>query len=245
MAILGTTALRRAWDPHCKHKWEMRPAYEALDACLKHWGYKPGAGTGAANCRQITPPASGWSLHAFFAKLGSFKFWNGFKMGAMALAVDINPSQNPFGKTLITDMHPGMIRDICAVRTNSGHQVWQWGGFFKPYHDAMHDQICCTPDQLATGIDASTLPGAKPAPTPQPTPEQPAQNQEDLVMIFAITDLDRSFVVMPDGLVRITKAEFWALSGGGMKVIPMTDALFKKLYEGKRVKSFNDDPVME
>jgi hypothetical protein len=44
------------------------------------------------------------------------------------IAADINPSRNPYGKELITDMPRAMVEEIEALRTNSGKQVFRWGG---------------------------------------------------------------------------------------------------------------------
>lgn len=168
--VLSTAQARLAWGPHCTPaKVSTRGAYEALDACFKAYDYKPRAGvTGAQNCRPITG-GTDWSLHAFAFGL-IYMFWTLVRV-AMALAVDVNWDKNPYGPRLVTDMPRPMIDAIYRVRTNSGAQVFRWGGYYTGNKDAMHFEIVCTPAELATGINLATLPGATPAPDPTPTPE--------------------------------------------------------------------------
>jgi hypothetical protein len=67
---------------------------------------------GGYNCRKVAGTQS-WSAHAF------------------GVAVDINPSKNPFGITLITDMPPSFRQ----LWTSHG---WGWGGSWNSKKDAMH-----------------------------------------------------------------------------------------------------------
>lgn len=164
---LSTSQLRWAWYPACRNRHDFLPAYRALDACLRRWSYRPSTGTGAANCRRITG-GTGYSLHSYFGT-AAFTFWNGYRIPLMALAVDINPSRNPYSTRLITDMPRPMIDAIMRLRTNSGHQVWGWGGYYARVKDAMHFEIVCTPAQLRTGINPRTVPGSV---TVTPTPSQ-------------------------------------------------------------------------
>lgn len=158
---LSTSALRRVWAPACAPKGSVfLAAYAALDACLRAHRYAPRAkDTGAYNCRQITG-GKGYSLHAY-GPADRFTFWNGVTI-ATALAVDINWTTNPYGPRLVTDMPRAMVDAVKAVRTNSGAQVWRWGGDYATNKDAMHFEIVCTPSDLRTGIDPDTLPGASP-----------------------------------------------------------------------------------
>lgn len=176
MSVLNTSALRRAWDPACKARGDLfLVAYRALDAWLRHHGYEVRAGdTGAYNCRKITG-GSGYSLHAF-GPGNKFTFWNG-PTRTTALAVDINWTTNPYGRTLKTDMPSAMVADIKKVRTLNGKQVWGWGGDYRTNKDAMHFEIVCAPADLATGIDPATLPADKPA--TQPAKDEPEMNAEE------------------------------------------------------------------
>jgi hypothetical protein len=89
---------------------------------------------GTYKCRKIAG-TNLWSLHAY------------------AIAIDLNPSKNPF-KTCTTDMPQAFINDVLALRTNSGAQVFTWGGNWRPCTsaDPMHFQIDCSPSAAATGI---------------------------------------------------------------------------------------------
>lgn len=161
MTTPSTSTLRAAWGPACRGKGSLYiEAYRALDAVLKRFNYAPRrTDTGAYNCRRITG-GTGYSLHAY-GPGDPFTFWNGTRIST-SLAVDINWTTNPYGRTLRTDMPGAMVRDIKAIRTRSGKQVWRWGGDYQTNKDAMHYEIVVTPADLATGIDPATLPGAKP-----------------------------------------------------------------------------------
>lgn len=109
-------------------------AVKALDAVLIKYGYKTRrADTGAYNCRRITG-GTGWSLHAY------------------KIALDLNWTTNPYGPRLITDMPLAMLHEIEAIRTKSGAQVWRAGAFYSGNKDAMHFEIICSPQDLASGI---------------------------------------------------------------------------------------------
>lgn len=150
-----TTLLRNWWAPACAGPFArvvlhgdgvvtvrstIVDALKALDACLVKHDYRTRqADTGGYNCRKITG-GTGYSLHAY------------------GTAVDINWQSNPYGRTLITDMPPEMVADIKAIRTNSGQQVWRWGGDYAGNKDAMHFEVVCHPADLLTGIRRTTPP---------------------------------------------------------------------------------------
>ncbi len=50
---------------------------------------------------------------------------------AYGIACDINPAENPYGSTLVTDMEP----DFVQIFTSRG---WGWGGNWRSVKDAMH-----------------------------------------------------------------------------------------------------------
>lgn len=83
-----------------------------------------------------------------------------FVMSDWLLTGNSNPYRGD--NKLITDMEPGMILDILALRTFSGAQVWGWGGNYRTIKDPQHFEIVCTPADLASGIRASSAP-----PSPQ------------------------------------------------------------------------------
>ena len=171
---LSTSQLRAAWDPPCNSSAfvtvdlhgegrvtvdrRIVDAVHALDACLRAWNYATRqADTGAYNCRQITG-GGGYSLHAY------------------GIALDINWQSNPYGPNLITDMPRGMVDDICAIRTNNGKRVWEWGGSWSGNKDAMHYEIDCTPADIATGIVGG----------PSAPPEQTEPQPGEITMFIAI-----------------------------------------------------------
>jgi len=96
--------------------------------------------TGGFNCRPITGGRE-YSLHAY------------------GIALDINWDTNPYrsDNRLVTDMPRIMVGNILRIKTINGRQVWGWGGNYPTIKDSMHFEIVCTPDDLATGIDWSTV----------------------------------------------------------------------------------------
>ena len=131
-------------------------AFAALSVVLAKHRYmadpKDPGGPGAYNCRNITG-GSGPSLHSY------------------GIAADINPSRNPYGRKLVTDMPLSMVEEIVALRTNNGKPVFRWGGDWDGdnqqddrTYDAMHFEIVCIPADLKTGIDVDGIPGTSPQP---------------------------------------------------------------------------------
>lgn len=92
----------------------------------------------------------------------------------------------------ITDMPYQMVRDIEAIRTNNGRQVWINGCSWRSVKDAMHYQAACWPSDLATGINPRTVSawsGGRPAPGPStppstrpPPPPPPEDDDMELLM---------------------------------------------------------------
>ena len=151
-----TSDLRVLWAPPCESAKTTVDLYGegrvtvdnrtleavgALNAVLARWNYwTRKADTGAYNCRMITG-GTNYSLHAY------------------GIALDINWQTNPYGPTLITDMPPGMVNEIKAIRTNAGLPVWRWGGDYSGNKDAMHYEVIASPAELTAGIAGSgTLP---------------------------------------------------------------------------------------
>jgi hypothetical protein len=175
-----TSDMRKAWSPPCRGPWarielhgegvitirkQAEAAFLTLNDCLIRHDYRTRSqDTGAYNCRQITG-GSGYSLHAY------------------GIAVDINWMTNPYSHVLHTDMPPAMIRDIEAIRTNSGHTVFRWGGRYDGNKDAMHFEIICTPAQLASGIATTSTP-TQPVP-PVELPSQIDPKGADMYIVVA------------------------------------------------------------
>lgn len=170
--MLTTSELRKVWGPVCGGFQRTRvvlygnapitvdvrtaAAFEALSACLARNEYKcDPVQTGAFNCRAITG-GSGYSLHAY------------------GIAVDINWLRNPYGPVLKTDMPASLVRDIQAIRTVDGVQVFRWGGTYSGNKDAMHYEIVCSPADLARGLDFPSTPTYPPPTTTKPDPTRPA-----------------------------------------------------------------------
>lgn len=174
--MLSQSQIRYAWSPRCTGPWArvdlygagavtvkaaIVPAVKALDRVLTAYKYATrAADTGAYNCRMNTS-GTAWSMHAY------------------GIALDLNWQSNPYSSVLRTDMlrygDGRMPHRICAIRTNNGKQVWNWGGFWSGNKDAMHYEIVCSPADLRTGINWSTVYGGvtpAPTPTPQPKPEE-------------------------------------------------------------------------
>lgn len=154
--MLTTAQLRKAWPQACgvpltvtelvqgvriECHAQITTAVRALGLGMQAHGYVVRRGdTGAYNCRRITG-GSGSSLHSH------------------GIAIDVNWNTNPYRKdnVLVTDMPRAMVKAILAIRTGNGQEVWGWGGNYRTVKDAMHYEIVCTPADLATGIDWSTV----------------------------------------------------------------------------------------
>ena len=141
-------------------------AWQALAAILEQHGYNlRKSDTDSYNCRPITG-GSGRSLHSF------------------GIALDVNWTTNPYRDhpgvrdvrfsdkdtqderaddvkrdLADTDMTEAMIADVRAISTKKGLRVFEWGGDWQSVKDAMHFEIDLSPDELAEGIDWSTVRG--------------------------------------------------------------------------------------
>lgn len=157
--MLIQSQIAYSWSPRCSGPYVSYTLYgggkavmkaaatvalQALDTCLRTYNYKTiYSQTGAQNCRQKVG-GGGWSIHAYGA------------------ALDINWILNPYGGTR-HHIPTALGTAICRVKTNNGKQVWNWGGFWSGTRDWMHFELVCTPRDLATGINWSTVAGAVPA----------------------------------------------------------------------------------
>lgn len=141
--MASTSEMRAAWSPACDGSGMTTidfgdggaritvdrvtvPIWRAVEAIFAKYRYPiRRADTGAYNCRQITG-GSGYSLHAY------------------GIAVDVNWQSNPYGPNLVTDMPPGAIREIEALRVD-GQPVVRWGGRYSGNKDAMHFEVIVPP----------------------------------------------------------------------------------------------------
>lgn len=121
-----------------------RQATRALAATLLAYRYsfdEPAGGT--LSCRLIT----GGSLPSLHAH---------------GIALDINPSRNPYRSSIVNrryDLPWESIRAIESIQTASGQRVWAWGGHWVRGNDPMHFQLYCTRAAIATGINLATVRG--------------------------------------------------------------------------------------
>jgi peptidoglycan hydrolase-like protein with peptidoglycan-binding domain len=139
-------------------------AWQALANVLLANGYDIRTpDTDSYNCREIKG-GGGRSLHSY------------------GIALDVNWDTNPYKttrdhRTVVfsnkatqreraedvrlgradTDMTPALIADVLAIRTGNGKRVFEWGGNWTSIKDTMHFEIDVTPEDLATGIDQSTV----------------------------------------------------------------------------------------
>ena len=117
-------------------------AFETLAFLFEYFGYRfrEKAG-GTLACRTITGGTLS-SLHAH------------------GIALDINPSANPYGPgddELDLPKWSKMLAAILAVRTVDGLPVWVWGGMWNNDDDMHWQPTACSRSQLERGIDWSTV----------------------------------------------------------------------------------------
>jgi hypothetical protein len=191
--MLSQTAIARTWGPGCYRGPKLRitlngggvvtvraaigDAVLALDAVLRAYGYRTRPrDTGALVCRDKVGHPGEKSNHSY------------------GTALDLNWQSNPYG-TRRTDMGPHMVAAVCAIRTNSGAQVWNWGGYWKSSPDPMHFEIVCTPADIASGIRRGSVP-SMPAPLAKPVATTATQ-------VPVIPHLDEG----DDEMVRIVRDE--------------------------------------
>lgn len=180
--VLSTTQMRREHGAPCKVKnWRgAQGAWDALISVFEYYGYLlRKADSGSRACREITG-GSDYSLHAYFLQV-AIRLWNLGITISGGLAADFNWQSNPYGKRLVTDMlirKDGILMPdrIEGIRTNNGKQVFRWGGYYRGNKDGMHYELVCSNEDLATGIDPSTLPG-------QAEPE-PILQEEDMKILY-------------------------------------------------------------
>lgn len=129
-------------------------AWQAFDDVMRLYDYRfrESAG-GTYNCRTISG-SSNYSLHSY------------------GLCLDLNPSKNPYGPAVITDM-PKAFRDaVKAIETTQGVRCFEWGGDWSGNKDTMHWEIDATKAQLSYGVVSPSAP-SRPSPPP---------NEEDTML---------------------------------------------------------------
>ena len=236
--MLSQSQIRSYWSPRCTGPHATVSLYgagkvtvdaaivsavKALDQVLAAYKYSTrAADTGAYVCRMNTG-GTAWSNHAY------------------GVALDINWSTNPYARYLRTDMRRygdgKMPERICAIRTNNGKQVWNWGGFWSGNKDAMHYEIVCTPSDIRTGINQSTIYGGSvaqapnPAPTPQPGPQPVPQPKEDDEMLIIKAPGKPTRLLAPPLFVILDTQSMNALTLGGVKVVAVTKVVYDAMRD--------------
>lgn len=143
-------------------------AWQALSMVLAAHGYNiRTADTDSYNCRAITGGTEK-SLHAYGIALDVNWTTNPYKETSDQRKVRFSdqPTQdlraNDVKRNLAdTDMTQAMIDDALAIRTISKKRVFEWGGNWINVKDTMHFEIDVKPDDLATGIDWSSVKGGQ------------------------------------------------------------------------------------
>ncbi len=150
--MAATATIRVWWQAYFKQGYDRRvrllgrdgvkvtdftiDAWRALEHALTVNGYGPAQIVSTYYPKYIGTSTK-WSLHSF-----------------SGCALDIDPAKNPFIRGTTWDFTRCLftrkqVEAVLAIRTNSGAQVWRWGGDFGDY---MHWQLNCKPADLATGI---------------------------------------------------------------------------------------------
>lgn len=124
-------------------------AWQVFDQVLRLSGFTASS-IGYYNCRRISGSTK-MSLHAFglAGDFDPFALGNGFYKGW---------SKFSWSRTTFT---PAQVAHLEKIRTNNGKKVFRWGGWWTTSRDYMHWEIDCSPSDLKTGIDYSTVLGGK------------------------------------------------------------------------------------
>jgi len=153
--------VRSLWEPACKRQLtqflfhggarvnvavESTDAWRALDQVMQRHKYLVKRGqTGGYDCRSVRD-GKNTSLHSY------------------GIACDINWNTNQLRRdnVLVTDMPAPMIKDIKAIRTVGGVELFEWGGHYQSFKDAHHFEIMASPAELKVGIDWDTVSASRP-----------------------------------------------------------------------------------
>ena len=126
------------------------PAWRALEAALMANGY----GTASIVSTYYPRPIGGYTCDMDNGGYGCSLH------GYSGCAMDIDPALNPYIRGTRWDFSrckftKKQVDAVLAIRTNSGAQVFRWGGDFGDY---MHWQMNCRPEDIKTGINPATVP---------------------------------------------------------------------------------------
>jgi hypothetical protein len=170
-AFIATTSTLRKWwaDYGCRPN-RMTPytsfgmtspvgkpsveAWAAFDAVLQANGYEAKS-SWCYNCRKIKDSTK-LSLHSY----GIARDIDPFALGNPFVGGEFSWDKTKFNQQ--------QIDAVYRITTNTGLQVFTWGGFWKAKKDYMHFQIDVKPTDLAVGIDWTTVGVPVPADLPAP-----------------------------------------------------------------------------
>lgn len=173
-------------------------AFTALAFVFSHHGYLFGESAGGTvSCRKITGGTK-TSPHTH------------------GIALDINPSKNPYGSSKPDELDEPqwrqLIADVKAIRTVDGHRVFRWGGDWSNDDDMHFEPTQCTRPQLERGIDWVTVRGAQPQ-TPQEdemtTAEFMSQMTRERVNALCEAKAGGSWVINPTNNDRLKEKAHW------------------------------------
>ncbi len=153
--------------------------HQALAAIFLFHGYSfDETAGGTVNMRNIGGSAQ-WKLD----KQVRLQHPYATSLHAHGLAIDINPSKNPFGSSRPDEFDQArwarLVSDFKAIHTVDDILATKWGGDWSIDDDMHIEPTLCTRAQLSRGIDFSAIPGWDsyriwaPQPTrPPPPPEE-------------------------------------------------------------------------
>lgn len=135
------------------------PAFAALASCFLHWGYdfRESAG-GTISLRNIT----GAKQERIDQQVAE-QYPYATSLHAHGLALDINPSKNPYGSSKPDELDlpqwAAMVQAVRSIRTVDGRTVFKWGGDWSIDDDMHFEPSACTRTELQRGIDHSSVAG--------------------------------------------------------------------------------------
>ncbi|MFC1731645.1 penicillin-insensitive murein endopeptidase [candidate division KSB1 bacterium] len=183
---------------HKKIAPALKCAVEDMKKCSEATAYKINS-IGSFNWRMMVGSSTSRSLHSW------------------AIAIDINPSANPYGKTLVTDLPNCMVESFKRYG-------FRWGGDFRSIKDAMHFEFRGDPDSVGTvapGTSTQPIPAFKMPPNikgPQGilgkilpgSYEVGLEQQKEILKVTALAQEDAEFDII---LGPITKKGLVSTAG--------------------------------
>lgn len=106
-------------------------------------------------------------------------------------------------------MKQAFIDDVLRIRTKNGKRVFK---NLASANDRMHNEIDCSPADLKTGIDWSTVRGYTPGPTPKP----PSDWTEELIMALPMLREGDGYKAQNPGLRNDVRRMQACLAIGGV-----------------------------